>query len=122
MATVSMADKAKAKADTLIDEAEVATSASAGDVQAELENLRRDIAALTQTVASFGTGKLKEASVRASQLGTEAADVSAQYVESARNSLRSAEQDLEAQIRAKPLQAVAIAAGVGFLAALLSRR
>ncbi|MBW8319355.1 MAG: hypothetical protein K0M49_02925 [Arenimonas sp.] len=122
MATVNMADKAKAKADNLIDEAEIATSASAGDVQAELENLRRDIAALTQTVASFGTGKLKEASVRASQLGTEAADVSAQYVESARNSLRSAEQDLEAQIRAKPLQAVAIAAGVGFIAALLSRR
>ena len=122
MATVSMADKAKAKADTLIDEAEIATSASAGDVQAELENLRRDIAALTQTVASFGTGKLKEASVRASQLGAEAAGVSAQYVESARDSLRSAEQDLEAQIRSKPLQAVAIAAGVGFLAALLSRR
>ncbi len=122
MATVSMADKAKAKADKLIDEAEVATSASAGDVQAELENLRRDIAALTQTVASFGTGKLKEASIRASQLGSEAADVSAQNVESARDSLRSAEQDLQAQIRAKPLQAVAIAAGVGFLAALLSRR
>jgi len=122
MATVSMADKAKAKADNLIDEAEVATSASAGDVQAELENLRRDIAALTQTVASFGTGKLKEASIRASQLGSEAADVSAQYVESARDSLRSAEQDLQAQIRAKPLQAVAIAAGVGFLTALLSRR
>lgn len=122
MATGSMADKAKAKADSLIDEAEIATSASAGDVQAELENLRRDIAALTQTVASFGTGKLKEASNRATQLGAEAADASAQYVESARSTLVSAEQDLEAHIRNKPLQAIAIAAGVGFVAALLTRR
>lgn len=122
MANASMADKAKNKAESLIDEAEIATSASASDVQAELENLRRDIAALTQTVASFGTGKLKEASNRASQLGAEAADASAQYVESARNTVRSAEQDLEAHIRNKPLQAIAIAAGVGFLAALLTRR
>ncbi|MBV2184647.1 MAG: DUF883 family protein [Rhizobium sp.] len=122
MATVSMADKAKAKADNLIDEAEIASGASASDIQAELENLRRDIAALTQTVASFGTGKLKEAGNRASQLGAEAADASAQYVESARSTLISAEQDLEAHIRTKPLQSIAIAAGIGFLAALLSRR
>lgn len=122
MANASMADKAKNKVESLIDEAEIATSASASDVQADLENLRRDIAALTQTVASFGTGKLKEASNRASQLGAEAADASAQYVESARNTVRSAERDLEAHIRNKPLQAIAIAAGVGFLAALLTRR
>jgi ElaB/YqjD/DUF883 family membrane-anchored ribosome-binding protein len=122
MANASMADKAKNKVESLIDEAEIATSASASDVQADLENLRRDIAALTQTVASFSTGKLKEASNRASQLGAEAADASAQYVESARNTVRSAEQDLEAHIRNKPLQAIAIAAGVGFLAALLTRR
>jgi len=122
MATVSMADKAKAKADTLMDEADVASSASAGDVQAELENLRRDIAALTQTLASFGSGKIKEAGTRASQLGAEAADVSAQYVESARSSIAAAEQDLEAHIRRKPLQSMAIAAGIGFLAAVLSRR
>ncbi|MFN7008608.1 MAG: YqjD family protein [Allorhizobium sp.] len=122
MATVSMADKAKAKADTLTDEAEVATGASASDIQAELDNLRRDIAALTQTLASFGSGKIKEASNRAGQLGAEAADASAQYVESARSSIAAAEQDLEAHIRRKPLQSIAIAAGVGFLAALLSRR
>ncbi|GEO86207.1 MULTISPECIES: DUF883 family protein [Alphaproteobacteria] len=122
MATASMADKAKAKADTLIDEAEIASSASAGDVQAELENLRRDIAALTQTLASFGSGKIKEAGMRASEIGAEAADASVQYAENARSSFLSAEQDLEAHIRNKPLQAIAIAAGVGFLAALLSRR
>ncbi len=32
------------------------------------------------------------------------------------------EKDLERQIRTKPLQSVAIAAGIGFLFALLSRR
>ncbi|NML76504.1 DUF883 family protein [Rhizobium sp. S-51] len=122
MATVSMAEKARAKADSLVDEVEASSSASASDVQAELENLRRDVAALTQALASFGNGKLKEAGNRATQLGADVADVSAQYVESARSSLATAEQDLEAHIRSRPLQSIAVAAGIGFLAAVLSRR
>lgn len=96
--------------------------ATVQDVQAELERLRNDISALTQTLASFGNGKLKEAGDRASQLGADVAEASAQYVDTARNSLAVAEQDLEAHIRSRPLQSVAIAAGIGFVAALLTRR
>ncbi|PZU85355.1 MAG: hypothetical protein DI528_12465 [Shinella sp.] len=96
--------------------------ATVEDIQAELEKLRNDIAALTQTLASFGNGKLKEAGDRASQLGADVAEASAQYVDTARTGLAAAEQDLEAHIRSRPFQSVAIAAGIGFVAALLTRR
>lgn len=122
MATVSMAEKANAKAESLRNEVDASTSASADDIQVELANLRRDVAALTQTLASFGNGKLKEAGDRASQLGADVADASAQYVENARSRIVSVEEDLEAHIRSKPLQSIAVAAGIGFLAAVLTRR
>lgn len=87
------------------------TSASSDDIQAELETLRRDIAALTQTVASYGSGKIRQAG-----------DASREYVDSAREQLQNIEQDIEAYVHAKPFQSLAIAAGVGYVLALLSRR
>jgi len=43
-------------------------------------------------------------------------------VEAAREQAMSYERDLERQIRTNPIQSVAIAAGVGFLFALMTRR
>lgn len=86
-------------------------SASTGDVQADLEALRRDIASLTQTVASFGSGKIRQAS-----------ETSQQYMDSARERFMNAEEDIEAYVRSRPLQSLAMAAGVGYVLALLSRR
>ena len=45
-----------------------------------------------------------------------------QMVEAAREQAISLEKDLERKIRTNPLQAVAMAAGVGFLIAMLARR
>ena len=111
MAAASTTDRTTAKED-----------ASTRDVQAELENLRRDIAALTQALTALGNDKLQEAGSRASKLGADVAEASTQAFRSARSSAVSAEHDLEAQIRSHPLQAIGIAAGIGFLAALLTRR
>ncbi|MCM2475999.1 DUF883 family protein [Rhizobium sp. CG5] len=97
-------------------------SASASDIEAQLEQLRLDLAELTRTVASFGSGKVQEATNRAARIGNEVAEASAEVIQSARSSLVSAEEDLEAHIRNKPLQSICIAAGVGFLAALMTRR
>ena len=88
-----------------------AGGATTGDVQADLEALRRDLASLTQTVASFGSGKFREAS-----------ETSQQYMDTARERFMNAEEDIEAYVRAKPLQSLAMAAGVGYVLALLSRR
>lgn len=86
-------------------------NATTGDLQADLEALRRDLASLTQTVASFGSGKIREAG-----------ETSQQYMDTARERFLNAEEDIEAYVRAKPLQSLAMAAGVGYVLALLSRR
>lgn len=119
MAAVSMTGKAGEK---MQEEAVGNPDANLQDVQAELDNLRRDIAALTQAITSLGSAKLQEAGARATEMGAEMAGASAAAYQSARDGLRSAEQDLETRIRNNPLQAVGIAAGIGFLAALLTRR
>ena len=117
MAQVPSASKSKIEtkandlADRIEDKANTAGTATSGDVQADLEALRRDIAALTQTVASFGSGKIRQAG-----------ETSQQYMDDARERLMTAEEDIEAYVRAKPLQSLAMAAGVGYVLALLSRR
>lgn len=85
--------------------------ARAKELEAQIEQLKHDVAALTSTLASFGNATLH-------QVGDKAADA----INSARTSVSAMEQDLEDKIRAKPLQSVAIAAGLGFLCALLTRR
>lgn len=113
MANPSIADKISGKN---------GAAASAGDIEAQLEQLSHDVAELTRIVASFGNGKVQEATNRAARISNEVAEASAEAIQSARSSLVSAEEDLEAHIRNKPLQAICIAAGVGFLAALMTRR
>lgn len=97
-------------------------SATAGDVQQQLEKLSQDISELTRIVAAFGNAKVREAGDRATMVGADVAERSAQAFEATRSSLAAMEQDLEAQIRARPLQAIGIAAGIGFLTAILTRR
>jgi len=117
MAQVPSASKNKIEntandfADRIEEKANAAAGATGGDVQADLEALRRDLAALTQTVASFGSSKIRQAG-----------ETSQQYVDSARETILNAEEDLEAYVRSRPLQSLAIAAGVGYVLALLSRR
>ncbi|SMD01523.1 DUF883 family protein [Rhizobium sp. RU36D] len=98
------------------------SKATAADVQQQLEKLSQDISELTKIVAAFGNAKVKEAGDRATMVGADVAERSAQAIEATRSSLASMEQDLEAQIRSRPLQAIGIAAGIGFIAALLTRR
>lgn len=109
-------------ADTVEKKASTTSGATSDDVQSEVENLRRDLAALAQTVASFGSGKIRDAGKSASQMTSDIAETSSEYMASARDTLSSVEQDLEARVRARPIQSIAIAAGIGYMAALLSRR
>lgn len=117
MAQVPSASKNKIEnnANDFADRVEATTGsaggATGGDVQADLEALRRDLASLSQTVASFGSSKIRQAGA-----------TSQQYVDSARDTIMNAEEDIEAYVRAKPLQSLAMAAGVGYVLALLSRR
>jgi ElaB/YqjD/DUF883 family membrane-anchored ribosome-binding protein len=98
------------------------STTTAADVQQQLEKLSHDISELTKIVAAFGNAKVKEAGDRASMLGADMAERSNQAIEATRSSIAAMEQDLEEQIRSRPLQAVGIAAAIGFLAAIVTRR
>jgi len=92
------------------------------DLADDIEQLRADIAALAkqfQTVGehSYGTAR-RAATEGVSQLRAQG--------EAAIDQLRANASDIEKQIaatvREKPVTALAVAAGVGFLFALMSRR
>lgn len=95
---------------------------SQADVERQLQQLREDIAALAKAVAAAGSTKADDLKAKAKRASNDAMDASAQMMDAARAQALSMEKDLERQIRTKPLQSVAIAAGIGFLFALLSRR
>lgn len=103
-------------------EAEKIDYANSADVEKQLEKLSADIAALTKVVASFSNGKLDEAQQQARTIAEEISQRSAAAAADIKERIITAESDLEGQIRRNPLAAVGIAAGVGFLAALLSSR
>lgn len=64
----------------------------------------------------------KEMRDKAQELITQGKDVAAEYYEEGRNQVLAWQQQLETQVREKPLQSLLIAAGVGLLFGLLRRR
>jgi ElaB/YqjD/DUF883 family membrane-anchored ribosome-binding protein len=92
------------------------------ELEADIRQLRADIDQLTKQLAKTGEHGYGTAR-RAAADGVE--QLRAQG-EAAFDSLRSNAKDIEAQviesIREKPVTSLAIAAGVGFLFALLARR
>jgi len=59
---------------------------------------------------------------KAQELMTQGKEVAAEYYEEGRNQVLAWQQQLESQVREKPLQSLLIAAGVGLLFGLLRRR
>jgi ElaB/YqjD/DUF883 family membrane-anchored ribosome-binding protein len=106
----------------LIKDADKNDYANSADVEKQLEKLSADIAALTKIVASFSNGKIDEAQQQARSIAEEISQRSSAAAADIKDRLISAESDLEGQIRRNPLASVGIAAGIGFLAALLSSR
>lgn len=92
------------------------------DLEAEVARLRADIARLTEQIAVTGEHGYAAAK-RAAGEGVEQLRVKG---EAAVDAIRSNVSDVERQVvdavREKPFTALAIAAGVGYFFALLSRR
>ncbi|MET2831649.1 DUF883 family protein [Mesorhizobium shangrilense] len=92
------------------------------DLEADIKQLKADIEKLTKQLAKTGEHGYGTAR-RAASEGVE--QLRAQG-EAAFDNLRSNARDVEAQllasVREKPVTSLAIAAGVGFLFALLARR
>jgi ElaB/YqjD/DUF883 family membrane-anchored ribosome-binding protein len=92
------------------------------ELEEQVEALKAEIAALTKSLGSLGSGKLDEYRAGIDRLAAEAVDASLKAVDYARSEATSLEQSFERQVREHPLQAIGIAAGIGFLFALMTRR
>jgi len=98
------------------------TKATPEDLEAEIARLREDVARLAEQLARTGEHSMAAAKRAASQ-GAEQLRVKGEAaVEALRSNADDIEQQVTDAVREKPLTALAIAAGVGYFFALLSRR
>ena len=95
---------------------------SASDLEADIKLLKADIEKLTKQLAATGQHGYGTAR-RAATEGVEQLRVQGEAaMESLKTNARDLEEQVLANVREKPVTSLAIAAGVGFLFALLSRR
>lgn len=97
-------------------------SRSNSDLEADIKQLKADIEKLTKQLAKTG----EHGYGTARRAATEGVEQLRAQGEAAFDNLRGSAKDIEAQmlasVREKPVTSLAIAAGVGFLFALLARR
>ena len=85
------------------------------EIEAQIERIRADIAALAEAMKGAGAARLKEARDSVDQLPEEAlAQLQAQ--------IRYLEEETRAKVSAQPFQSLGLAALVGFLLGVLWRR
>lgn len=92
------------------------------DLEDQISELRKEIASLTRNIASFGASKVDDYRAGVDRLASDAVSASFNALSAAKSEAASLEQSFEEQVRTRPLQSIGIAVGLGFLAALLTRR
>ena len=90
-------------------------------LNAQIEQLRKDISGITELLTQRGTKDVIQIQDRAKSAAQNVTARTQEAIESLNDQAGQAEAKLMLEIRKKPLAAVGIAAGVGFLAALLTR-
>ncbi len=92
------------------------------DLEAEIRQLREDIAKLTEQLATTGEHSFSAARRAATESVEQLRAQGEAAFEGLRSNAREMEDELATRVREKPITAIAIAAGIGYLLALLSRR
>lgn len=113
MAISRTADKVKAQAEDVLSDLEM---------RQRIDDLKNEIASLSRTLSALGGQKVDDYKDSVEKLAAEAVNASMNAFDTVRSEAMSLEEGIERQIRDHPLRAIGIAAGVGFLFALLSRR
>lgn len=117
MATSRNADKATNQATNQAQEV-----LSELEMQQRIEDLRNELASLGRTLSAIGGQKVAGYRDTVENLASDAVSASMRALDSARAEATSLEEGFERHVRENPLRAIGIAAGVGFLFALLTRR
>lgn len=92
------------------------------EMERRIQELHSQVTALTDNLKKIGANKLDDYKMSMQKLAADAVLASRNALGTAKDEALSLEEGLERRVREKPLQALAIAAGLGFLAAILSRR
>ncbi|HZG29631.1 Membrane-anchored ribosome-binding protein, inhibits growth in stationary phase, ElaB/YqjD/DUF883 family [Ensifer adhaerens] len=111
-----------ATATSILKDASKEARANAGDLEARVEQLTIQLSELAKSVSGYGGNTLDTLTQEARRMKDDVADRSVAIASAAKDTVIAAEGDLEQRIREHPLTAIGIAAGLGFLAAILTKR
>lgn len=100
----------------------IETERTVSDLEAELKQLREDVAKLTEQLARTGQHGYGAARRAASEGLDQLRAQGEAAVEGLKGNARDIEDQLALKVREKPITSLAIAAGIGYFFALISRR
>ncbi len=92
------------------------------EVQEQMARMREDISVLTQKLGELGFRAKDDLQSRAESLPADLYRTYDNVVEGLKQEYDVLERDVERRIREKPIAAIGLAAALGFLLAMLSRR
>lgn len=92
------------------------------DIEAQLKQLRNDLAALASTVAAAGSDKAEGYKARVGDMASNVKDASITAIQNLREELKGLEGKVETHVRDRPMQSLGVAVAAGFAIALLCRR
>ena len=92
------------------------------DLTDQIEILRKDLSALTATIADLGKAKGDEALQAAKARASSVRDAAADQVEAAQLQAQQLRSQADQFVREQPATALGIAAGIGFLVGFFSTR
>ena len=99
-----------------------ASQSSVSEMEAQIETLKAEIAKLTAQVQSSGEKSLEALKTIAQEGVTQMRSKGEAAMQGLKSEAGDIEGEIVARVREKPVTSLAIAAGVGFLFALLARR
>lgn len=92
------------------------------ELEQRIDDLKNELASMTKTLAAIGGRKAEDYRAGVEKLAADAVNASLNAFDSARSEAMSLEESFEEHVRAHPLRSIGIAAGIGFLFAIMSRR
>lgn len=97
-------------------------SQTSKEFEAHVGRIRDDIAKLASNVSEAGGAIVDGAKADANAKADQARQISQETIRELRAQLADIEKRVTTQVRERPLAALGVAAGVGFLLALMARR